>query len=82
MTPREAWNAKVLLELTRLTAHYDSLGTRSIDSLVGVAKGGSRHLLESPMFDSHDALKLACALVMLVREMQLEDKPDGPPRVP
>lgn len=78
---RKAWTAKVLHELEGLLEHYDRQRDYSFEQLLGAAKGGCKALLESRgEFTTHDALRLACCLVQLVREGQLIDMPEGPPR--
>ena len=78
MTPRERWQRTVIAELERYIAHQDERDVWTPGRLMSAAVGAVRDMVGG-RFSTHDALKFAALLVQLVREIQLEDSPDGPP---
>ena len=71
---RDEWTGKIIGELRGLIAHYDGLDVPTAAQLAGIVQGGCRALVGEPRFSTHDALRLAAALVQLIREAQLEQE--------
>jgi len=69
---RDEWTDKIIGELRGLVAHYDRVDVPTAAQLVCIVQGGCRTLTSLPGFSTHDALRLASALVQLIREVQLE----------
>jgi hypothetical protein len=76
MKTREEWTEIVFDQLRNMVAFQDVNHPGKWEdpkALAAVVRGAMRHFLEGN-FDTHDALRMVCAMVTLIREVQLREE--------